>query len=129
VNGRWDCIATVPGSPSHFYGYWTASPSGHGGAGVGETTDLTGYHWRALPLITANMPAHDLEVGAVAVLGGRYYMLYGGGHLYSSDSPLSGFAPEPRNFGRSTNSHGVIFFANLERARRQRDSAADTSMG
>jgi hypothetical protein len=110
-NGRWDCIATVPksGHPGHFIGYWTASPSGHGGAGVGETTDLTGYHWRALPPITANMPAADLEVGAVAVLGGRYYMLYGGGHLYSSDSPLSGFAPEPRNFGVAADHSGVIF--------------------
>ena len=55
VGGRWDCIGTVPkpGSPGEYYGYWTASPLGHGGAGVGETTDQTGYHWRALPPITA----------------------------------------------------------------------------
>lgn len=54
IGGRWDCIATVPVPNKHgyFYGYWTASPSGHGGAGVGETTDLTGHHWKALPPVT-----------------------------------------------------------------------------
>lgn len=110
-NGRWDCIATVPkpSSPGHFYGYWTATPNGHGGAGVGETTDLTGYHWKALPPIMEHMPPQNLEVGSVAVLGGKYYMLYGGGHLYSSDTPTSGFKPDLRNFNFHTDGRGVIF--------------------
>eukprot|EP01051_Picozoa_sp_SAG22_P010362 SAG22_NODE_930_length_6462_cov_4.402326_1_plen_338_part_00 len=109
--GRWDCIATVPkpGAPGHYIGYWTASPSGHGGAGLGETTDLTGYHWKALPPITENMPTQDLEVGSVAVLGGRYYMLYGGGHLYSSDTPTSGFKPDARNHNFLTDGRGIDF--------------------
>ena len=90
--GRWDCIATVPkpGAPGEFIGYWTATPDAGVGAGVGETTDATGYHWRALPPITAGFPAG--EVGSVIVLGGRYYMLFGGGHLYVSANATAGFA-------------------------------------
>ena len=40
IGGRWDCISTVPkpGSPGIFYGFWTASPSGHGGAGPADDT-------------------------------------------------------------------------------------------
>lgn len=61
IGGRWDCIATVPkpGAPGYFYGYWTASPSGHGGAGVGETTDLSGHHWKALPPVTDGCGCYD----------------------------------------------------------------------
>ena len=113
ANGRWDCIATVPkpGSPGHFIGYWTASPSaGFAGAGVGETTDLTGYHWKALPPIRLfSAPSTPLEVGSVAVLGGRYFMVFGGGRLYVSDDPLTGFSPDDRNFNFLTDGRGISF--------------------
>jgi hypothetical protein len=53
LGGRWDCITTIPkpGAPGRYLGYWTASPTSSNttldgmGAGVGETTDDTGYHW------------------------------------------------------------------------------------
>ena len=109
VGGRWDCIATVPkpGSPGEFYGYWTASPEGHGGAGVGETIDQTGYHWRALPPITAGMP--NAEVGSTVVINGKYYMLYSGGHLYTSDNPIQGYVTDPVNPDFHTDGNGVAF--------------------
>ena len=43
IGGCWDCISTVP-KPGTFCGFRTASPSGTGGAGVGETIDQTGHH-------------------------------------------------------------------------------------
>lgn len=113
VNGRWDCIATIPkrDSPGHFIGYWTASPSaGFAGAGVGETTDLTGYHWKALPPIQLfSAPSTPLELGSVAVLGGRFFMLFGGGRLYVSDDPLAGYKPDPTNFNFLTDGRGISF--------------------
>jgi len=64
IGGRWDCISTVPkpGSPGIYYGFWTASPSGHGGAGVGETTDQTGHHWQ---VTYYNMPQPDTRIPRV----------------------------------------------------------------
>ena len=114
IGGRWDTIATVPkpGFPGIYYGFWTASPSGHGGAGVGETTDQTGHHWKALPPITADGSAAGFpaaEVGSTVVLDGKYYMLFGGGHIYSSDNPITGYKPEPKNFDFHTDGDGVAF--------------------
>eukprot|EP01052_Picozoa_sp_SAG31_P044497 SAG31_NODE_7782_length_1597_cov_1.469292_1_plen_364_part_00 len=77
------------------------------GAGVGETTDLSGRHWKALPPITDDFPGG--EVGSVVILGGKYWMLFGGGHLYSSDSPSSGYKPDPNNYAFHTDGHGVLF--------------------
>jgi hypothetical protein len=109
VGGRWDCIATVPkpGSPGIFYGFWTASPSGHGGVGVGETTDQTGHHWKALPPITTGFPA--AELGSTVVLGGKYYMLFGGGHMYTSDHPVQGYKIDAKNPAFHTDGDGVAF--------------------
>ena len=68
IGGRWDCIATVPkpGSPGIYYGFWTASPSGHGGAGVGETTDQTGHHCTHchLPLHVCSTATKDTAASA-----------------------------------------------------------------
>ena len=138
IGGRWDCIATVPkpGAPGYFYGFWTASPCSPGvasrllrvgrkthvsatgvdtcprgakiaGAGVGETTDLTGRHWKALPPIIDSLPGG--EVGSVVLLGGKYWMLFGGGHLYRSDSATTGYRPDQNNFAFHTDGHGVLF--------------------
>ena len=112
VNGRWDCIATVPkrDSPGHFIGYSTASPStGFAGAGVGETRSH-GYHWKALPPIQLySAPSTPLEVGSVVELGGRYFMLFGGGRLYVSYDPLAGYKPDPTNFNFLTDGRGISF--------------------
>jgi len=109
IGGRWDTIATVPkpGSPGIFYGFWTASPSGGHGAGVGETTDQTGHHWKALPPITDGFP--NAEVGSTVVLGGKYYMLFGGGHIYTSDNPIQGYKPDAKNFAFHTDGDGVAY--------------------
>ena len=40
--------------------YWTATPTGGKGAGVGQTTDDTGYHWEALPGIVDGYPRQVL---------------------------------------------------------------------
>jgi hypothetical protein len=109
IGGRWDTISTVPkpGSPGIYYGFWTASPTGHGGAGVGETIDQTGHHWKALPPITDGFPG--AELGSTVVLGGKYYMLFGGGHIYSSDNPIQGYKPDAKNFAFHTDGDGVAF--------------------
>ena len=96
-----------PGAPGIFYGFWTASPSGHGGAGVGETTDQTGHHWKALPPVTDGYPGG--EVGSVVVLKGKYYMLFGGGHIYSSDQPATGYKKDSVNWAFHTDGFGVAF--------------------
>ena len=102
-------IATVPKprSPGIFYGYWNATPTGHGGAGVGVTTDQTGHHWKALPPITDGFP--NGEVGSTVTLNGKYYMLFGGGHIYSSDHPIQGYKADPKNWAFHTDGAGVAF--------------------
>ena len=111
VGGRWDCIATVPkpGAPGEFYGFWTATPAAPaaGGAGVGETTDASGAAWRALPPITAGFPTG--AVGSVVVLRGRYFMLFGGGHLYTSRNATSGLVLDAVNPAVHAEGHGVAF--------------------
>ena len=109
VGGRWDTISTVPkpGSPGIYYGFWTASPVGHGGAGVGETTDQTGHHWKALPPITDGFPG--AELGSTVVLDGKWYMLFGGGHIYVSDNPISGYKIDPKNPAFHADGDGVAY--------------------
>lgn len=109
VGGRWDCIATVPkpGSPGLFYGFWTATPDDGHGAGVGETTDATGIHWKALPPISAGLP--NAEVGSTVVINGKYYMLYEGGHLYTSTDPISGYVLDAVNPEFHLDGMGVAF--------------------
>ena len=109
IGGRWDTIATVPkpGFPGIYYGFWTASPACGHGAGVGETTDQTGHHWKALPPITDGIPS--AELGSTVVLNGKYYMLFGGGHIYSSDNPIQGYKPDAKNPAFHTDGDGVAF--------------------
>ena len=103
LGASWDCISPLAKPDgSGYYGFITASPAnGLPGVGVAETTDSTGYHWRALPPITGsfgNLPKGSPgELGGVAVLRGRYYMLFGGGLLWSSTSPTVGYEPVTTN--------------------------------
>ena len=78
--------------PPGLYGYWTASPSG-GGAGFGESDD--GLHWTTLPTPGPNIRA---EVGGLCQLGGRTFMTFDAGHLFSAATPTGPFAAERDNF-------------------------------
>jgi hypothetical protein len=49
------------------------------------------------------------EVGSTVVLGGKYYMLFGGGHIYSSVDPIQGYRPDPVNWAFHTDGDGVHF--------------------
>lgn len=56
--------------------------------------------WRADP---------NGEVGSTVVLGGKYYMLFGGGHIYSSDDPIQGYTADSVNWAFHTDGQGVAF--------------------
>ena len=98
--GRWDCIFTVPRPGGGLYGYWTAQPVNRTRRfGFGQSED--GIRWEALEAPEADCPA-DGEVGAVAFLAGRYYMMYGtGGTMIMltlvADRPEGPFLRAPRN--------------------------------
>jgi hypothetical protein len=98
--GRWDCIFTLPRPAGGLYGYWTAQPrDGARRFGFGQSDD--GVHWEALEAPDAEAPP-DGEVGAVALLAGRYYMLYGTGGSYTmltlvADRPEGPFRAASRN--------------------------------
>lgn len=97
--GRWDCIWTVPRSEGGLYGYWTATPR-HGTAGrfgFGQSAD--GVTWEALPPPAVH-GAGEGEVGAVEVIDGRYYMMFGtGGRMVTlvADQPAGPFHLVPCN--------------------------------
>jgi hypothetical protein len=76
-NGRWDCIWTIPTPDGGgLYGYWTATPKKETGGrfGFGQSTD--GVHWQALPPPEVHGVGGG-EVGAIAKIGERYYMMFG----------------------------------------------------
>ena len=110
---RWDTITGfVPGDePGEVFGYWTASPLADEDAafGMGATSD--GLHWRALPppkviwATAEGAPVPPLgggvEVGGVAEIGGRYFLLGGAGwkmHALVAESPFGPFRPTSKNY-------------------------------
>lgn len=76
---RWDSIHAVPRPEGGFHGYWTASVRGRPGFGFGQSAD--GRRWEALapPEIDWGPlpPPHDVELGAVEPIGGRWFALVG----------------------------------------------------
>ena len=98
-NGRWDCIWTLPRPGGGLYGYWTATPKAETGGrfGFGETLD--GVTWKAL----APPKAPDVgegEVGAIAKIGDKYYMMFGSGGLMVTlvaDRPEGPFLTAQKN--------------------------------
>ena len=76
-NGRWDCIWTIPKpGGGGLYGYWTATPKKETGGQFGFGQSADGVHWEALP----PPEVHGVgvgEVGAIAKVGDRYYMMFG----------------------------------------------------
>ena len=60
---------------------------------------------KALPPVTDGYP--NGEVGSTVVLGGKWYMLFGGGHIYSSDNPIQGYKPDAKNWAFHTDGDGV----------------------
>lgn len=98
-NGRWDCIWTLPRPGGGLYGYWTATPKAETGGrfGFGETLD--GVTWKALapPNVSG---VSEGEVGAVAKMREKYYMMFGtGGHMITlvADRPEGPFTPGHKN--------------------------------
>jgi len=76
-NGRWDCIWTIPKpGGGGLYGYWTATPKKEtlGRFGFGQSAD--GVRWEALPPPEVHGTGGG-EVGAIAKVGDRYYMMFG----------------------------------------------------
>ncbi|MFH1922627.1 MAG: LamG-like jellyroll fold domain-containing protein [Planctomycetota bacterium] len=49
LNGRWDCIYTIPRPGGGLYGYWTATPKPETGGRFGFGQTLDGVTWEALP--------------------------------------------------------------------------------
>ena len=98
--GRWDCIFTIPRAGGGLYGYLTATPKGPGRFGFAQSDD--GVRWEALPPPEADVVGNG-EVGAVAHMAGRYYMMYGTGGSYVmltlvAERPEGPFLPARRNY-------------------------------
>lgn len=100
--GRWDCIFTVPKPQGGgLYGYLTATPKeGRGTFGFAQSAD--GVRWEALPPPASECPPNG-EVGAVAFLAGRHYMMFGtGGSMimltFVADRPEGPFVKARKNF-------------------------------
>jgi hypothetical protein len=65
---------------------------------------------KVLPPITDGLPTGGTqELGSVVAHKGKYYMLFGGGRLYVSDSPTSGFQLDANNPDFHTDGDGVYF--------------------
>ncbi|MGQ9663474.1 MAG: DUF2961 domain-containing protein, partial [Kiritimatiellia bacterium] len=99
ANGRWDCIWTLPRPDGGLYGYWTANakPETGGRFGFGETLD--GITWSALAPPTVEGMGNG-EVGAIAPLGGKYYMMFGSYPTMwtlVADEPTGPFRPATKN--------------------------------
>lgn len=75
-NGRWDCIWTIPRPEGGLYGYWTATPKKQTGGRFGFGRSADGVHWQALPPPKVRGVGGG-EVGAIARIGDRYYMMFG----------------------------------------------------
>lgn len=97
--GRWDCIWTVARPGGGLYGYWTATPKKEtcGQFGFGESLD--GITWTALkpPEVSG---VGTGEVGAVAKVGERYFMLFGSEMRMTTlvaDKPQGPFSVAVRN--------------------------------
>ena len=78
LDGRWDCIWTMPRLGGGLFGYWTATPKPETGGRFGFGQTLDGVTWEAL----APPKVHDIgggEVGAIEQIGDRYYMMFGTG--------------------------------------------------
>ena len=80
LDGRWDCIYTIPRPGGGLYGYWTATPKPETGGKFGFGQSMDGVTWEALePPKTYGVG--DGEVGAVEKIGDKYYMMFGTGGL------------------------------------------------
>ena len=78
--GRWDCIWTIPRPGGGYYGYWTATPKAETGGLFGFGESIDGITWKALAPPKVSLEGVDNgEVGAVARIGSKYYMMFGTG--------------------------------------------------
>jgi len=98
AEGRWDCIWTIPCPGGGLYGYWTATPKRQGCFGFGRSDD--GVTWEALQPPEAPGVGEG-EVGAVAAIDDRYYMLFGTGGMMVTlvaERPEGPFHPSAKNY-------------------------------
>ena len=95
TDARWDCIYTIDRPGGGRYGYWTAAPKDRPGCGFGESAN--GLRWTALepPVFEGCSQA---EVGAVEMIGDKFYMLYHGGRqTLAAETAAGPFQPVKRN--------------------------------
>lgn len=105
--GRWDTITVLPREGGGYWGYWTAqpkpsprapidSPCAGKSCGAGFGMSMDGLNWTALPT-PGPFSTFGLapEVGGVAQLGGKVYMIKT--FLFESDSPNGTFSPVAKN--------------------------------
>jgi hypothetical protein len=98
--GRWDCICVLPRPAGGYFGYWTATPKTGEGVGFGFTTN--GWQWEALPPAEVKGLFETGEVGGVAHIGKRYYMMMGKADLkcmvaLAGDRPEGPFTLQDKN--------------------------------
>ncbi|HUT24167.1 MAG TPA: LamG-like jellyroll fold domain-containing protein, partial [Sumerlaeia bacterium] len=100
VNGRWDCIYTIPRPGGGLYGYWTATPKPETGGRFGFGESVDGVKWEALePPKTPGVG--EGEAGAVERIGEKCYMMFGTEHMMVTlvaDGPEGPFLPAKKNF-------------------------------
>ena len=117
--GRWDCIAVIRRPGGGYFGYWTATPQPSAalcgnttscGAGFGESDD--GLHWRALPTPGPPVTSGSRELGGVAQLGGRVFMVFNGGQLFEAPSAAGPFVASASNHD-FLGQQGNVWFARL----------------
>ncbi len=93
--GRWDCIWTIAKPDGDgLYGYWTATPREETGGRFGFGQSRDGVTWEALPPpVVHGVSEAGGEVGAIEKIGGKYYMMYGAGGMYTliADKPQGPF--------------------------------------
>ena len=91
--GRWDCIWTIAKPDGDgLYGYWTATPREETGGRFGFGQSRDGVTWEALqPPVVHGIG--EGEVGAIETIGGKYYMMFGAGGMYTliADEPEGPF--------------------------------------
>ena len=131
INGRWDCISTVPRPGGGYYGYCTATAKDGSiwCIGFGETLD--GIHWKSLapPKIEwgqwKTFDAKCVELGGAEFINGKYYLLInlshakdGGSHMlaFSSGNPEGPFLLAKKN---PEVVYGDVHFSRFARSRNE----------
>jgi len=114
ANDRWDAINFLPDPSGGYYGYFTALPATSDEIGAGFAHSDDSINWKTLPSPGPSMDGWDAgqEVGGVAKANGTTWMLYGAGHLFSSESEEGPFVANEGNF-LALNQSGGLFYPRI----------------